>query len=793
MRTRERNGSRLVWLLIAGVGLFVTALALYAREELRGGPWRSHVLVAGAEAPATYPRVVRFLPGYDAAASRLLPGDRLVRAGARDLRGAAAWTVYTDLYAAAGPHGEVEVEALREGVHLVSLEALPAESHVMRDALLGVAFAATALLLLRRAPNAAQTRWFAAAALVWAIAQVQFQGAAPAQTYGYFVVRSALGCLWAPLMILAAIHFPEGAWPRDRRAPLWPWLFAALGPTWTSIWMGVPLANERAILANAVIGSLVIAAILVVVTRNYRLAGPAGRRQVRWVMLGCYLGLTPSLVGTLVGAVRPELASVWFASQLALVAIPLSIYLAVERSNLLDIDRLISGTGSYTILLALLGAAALSAVPWLAHQAAARAGIDATATQLALAVLLAFMAVRLEPLLRPHIERLFFRERQAFQDGIGQLVAEIHESPDPGSLAALLGDRLDRLLHPEFCVIYGRGAEVFAPIFSRRCAITPHFALDATLVNELAARVAAVDLERDRGLVERLDSADQAALRGLGAAVLVPVVRERSLIALVALGAKVSGDIYTATDLALLGMVGGGVSVSLMRFDDEVLLREARALQDKLRQYVPASIAEQLAGGRDLEAGERLISVLFADLRGYTGLAEGRVAEEIFRVISRYTEAVTRVVTQHGGTVVEFNGDGMMAVFGAPKTLLDKERRALAAARGIVAAVSSLATPSLGAGQLEVGVGLATGSAYVGAIRSVDRHIWSAIGNTTNLAARLQALTRDLGGPIVIDEATHDAAREDASDFERYPETAIRGLRVRRDVYVLAHPRAAVA
>lgn len=792
MSSRERDRSRLGWLLIAGVALLGVALALYAREELRGGPWRSHILVAGAEAPDAYPRIVQLLPGYDGASSRLAPGDRLVRAGARDLRGAAAWTVYASLYASAA-RGEVEVEVLRKGVPLVSVETLSHESHVLRDALLGVAFATTALLLLRRAPHAAQTRWFAAAALAWAAAQVQFQGAAPAQTYGYFLVRSLLGCLWAPLMILAAIHFPEDAWPRGRRSPRWPWLFAALGPSWTSIWMGFPLPTARAITANAVIGSVVIAAILVVVTRNYRLAGPAGRRQVRWVLLGCYVGLAPSLVGTLVGALRPELAPVWFASQLALVAIPISIYIAVERSNMLDIDRMISGTGTYTLLLALIGAAAFTAVPWLAQEASLRAGIDATATQLALAVVLAVAAVRFEPLLRPLIERLFFRERQAFQDGIGRLVAEIHESPDPGALAEMLGDRLDRLLRPEFCVIYARGAEVFAPVFVRRCAMTPHFALDASLVNELAARVAAVDLERDRSLLARLDAPDQAALRGLGAAVVVPVIRERGLTAFVALGAKVSGDIYTATDLALLGMVGGGVSASLLRFDEEELLREARNLQEKLRQYVPASIAEQLARGSELEAGERTISVLFADLRGYTGLAEGRVAEEIFRIISRYTEAVTRVVTQHGGTVVEFNGDGMMAVFGAPKLLPDKERRALAAARGIVAAVGSLAGPSSPTGRLEVGVGLATGTAYVGAIRSVDRRIWSAIGNTTNLAARLQGLTRELGGPIVIDEATHDAASDDASDFERYPETTIRGLRGRCDVYVLAPAHAAVA
>jgi len=318
--------------------------------------------------------------------------------------------------------------------------------------------------------------------------------------------------------------------------------------------------------------------------------------------------------------------------------------------------------------------------------------------------------------------------------------------------------------------------------------ITPHFELSGPLARELAARIAAIDLDRDRSLAELLGAAETAALRGLGAAALVPVVRGRELQGFVALGRKNSGDVYTTTDLALLGVVSGSVAASLTRFDDAELLAGARHLQEQLRQYVPASIANRLADGRALEAGEREVSVLFADLRGYTSLAEGRHAEEIFRIVSHYTETVTRAVTEQGGTVVEFNGDGMMAVFGAPDPLPHKERRALAAARRIVAEVGALRSPALGVtgGRLAVGVGLATGSAYVGAIRSVDRHIWSAIGNTTNLAARLQALTRDLGARIVIDRETHDAAREEAADFEPRAGTQIRGLRAPRDIYVLA-------
>jgi class 3 adenylate cyclase len=129
----------------------------------------------------------------------------------------------------------------------------------------------------------------------------------------------------------------------------------------------------------------------------------------------------------------------------------------------------------------------------------------------------------------------------------------------------------------------------------------------------------------------------------------------------------------------------------------------------------------------------------------------------------------------------------MMTVFGAPEPLAEKERAAVEAGRGIVAAVRALALgrERFESRPLEVGVGIATGKAFVGNIQAVDRLIWSAIGNTTNLAARLQSLTRELDAAIVIDVATWTAAGDAGADFEQHEKTPIRGRRQTEDVYVL--------
>jgi len=210
-------------------------------------------------------------------------------------------------------------------------------------------------------------------------------------------------------------------------------------------------------------------------------------------------------------------------------------------------------------------------------------------------------------------------------------------------------------------------------------------------------------------------------------------------------------------------------------------------MQESLRRYVPGAVAEQLSSGAELASEEREVSVLFVDIRGYTSFSEGRRAEEIFSTVNRYTETVSQIVQKHAGSVVEFNGDGMMAVFGAPRELAHKERAAVEAGREIVEAVGALKVEDAQGGptKLSVGVGIATGEAFVGNIQAVDRMIWSAIGNTTNLAARLQGLTRELDAAMVIDLATWRAAGDAASDFERREQVPIRGRSHREDVYLL--------
>jgi adenylate cyclase len=270
----------------------------------------------------------------------------------------------------------------------------------------------------------------------------------------------------------------------------------------------------------------------------------------------------------------------------------------------------------------------------------------------------------------------------------------------------------------------------------------------------------------------------------------VPIDLAGDLVAFVCIGRKESGDIYTDTDRVLLQSLADLASRELRRFGHEATQAQEREMMDKLRRYVPGAIAEEIASGGELEEGEREVSVLFVDVRGYTGLAEGRRAPEIFATVNRYTQTVSDVVLRHGGVVVEFNGDGMMAVFGAPRPLPRREESAVRAARDLVREVGAI---ELDGTRLSVGVGVASGPAFVGSVRAVDRHIWSALGNTTNLAARLEKLTRELDAAVAVDAATWSAAGAAGADFEARPGQRIRGRSEAVDVYVLSPVSRAVS
>ena len=166
-------------------------------------------------------------------------------------------------------------------------------------------------------------------------------------------------------------------------------------------------------------------------------------------------------------------------------------------------------------------------------------------------------------------------------------------------------------------------------------------------------------------------------------------------------------------------------------------------------------------------AEAREISVLFTDIRGFTALSEEAAPEEVAALLNRFFARQVEVIFQHGGTLDKFIGDAIMAFWGAPSASADHAKQAVAAAIAMSAALDALRSElgEIGA-TLDIGIGIHSGRAVVGFIGSNKRLDYTAIGDTVNLASRIEGMTKGIGR-ILVSQVTRDAVGDIYEWFDR--------------------------
>ncbi|MDH4111302.1 MAG: response regulator [Actinomycetota bacterium] len=216
------------------------------------------------------------------------------------------------------------------------------------------------------------------------------------------------------------------------------------------------------------------------------------------------------------------------------------------------------------------------------------------------------------------------------------------------------------------------------------------------------------------------------------------------------------------TDL-FRGMAGDGGSAGLV--DEFKRLHAAVVEQTESRRtlasFVPQQLAERLASHPDtaIEPQEVEVTVLFSDIRGFSTIAERLEARAVASVVGRHLSAMAEVVAAHGGTIDKFQGDAVMAVFGAPEPLLDHAERALLCAIEMQQRQSELNAvgwdvPDLP--EMGVGIGVNTGRVIAGTVGGGGRLEYTVVGDAVNIASRLQNEAK--GGEIVATASTVAAA-----------------------------------
>jgi class 3 adenylate cyclase/CheY-like chemotaxis protein len=198
------------------------------------------------------------------------------------------------------------------------------------------------------------------------------------------------------------------------------------------------------------------------------------------------------------------------------------------------------------------------------------------------------------------------------------------------------------------------------------------------------------------------------------------------------------------SDYAAIAMVNSRNFTALQRSKDQV--------QDTFERFVPPSVVQQaITNPQDVRLGgkRQVVSVLFADIRGYTAWSENASPEKVVETLNHYLELAAGVILGWEGTLDKFLGDGLMAVFNAPEGQPDHVHRAVDAALAIIKAAQEVNNQH--GYQLSYSIGVNTGEAVVGYIGTSRALNYTAIGDTINLAKRLQESAAP--GQILVDES----------------------------------------
>jgi adenylate cyclase len=206
-------------------------------------------------------------------------------------------------------------------------------------------------------------------------------------------------------------------------------------------------------------------------------------------------------------------------------------------------------------------------------------------------------------------------------------------------------------------------------------------------------------------------------------------------------------------------VVAGIVAGRLRRqFDASVAAAEARdRVTNLFGQHVSPAVVDRLLATRSDPPSEmRRVCVLFLDIRGFTAMTRVRPAGETVALLNDFFAGMIEIVDRHNGIINKFLGDGFLALFGAPLEDSKAAINALGAARDMLAAVDSwnIERPDK---VLRVGIGIHIGEAVTGTVGSPQRKEYTVIGDTVNLAARLEQLTKETGARLLVSNSVHEA------------------------------------
>lgn len=269
---------------------------------------------------------------------------------------------------------------------------------------------------------------------------------------------------------------------------------------------------------------------------------------------------------------------------------------------------------------------------------------------------------------------------------------------------------------------------------------------------------------------ERFSSQDSILFKGIKSAMAVPLWNENKVVGVLYADANLSSSHWEKNgeeELSFFSALANLVASSVQRWLLVDQLKTQEVIRQHLERYHSPAVVQQLIAVRGVVNGrlpplEREISILFADLVGFTAMSERLKPTEIADLLNNFFEEMLQEVFTYGGTLDKYIGDCIMAFFGAPEPQPGHADRAVAAAKGMLSRLQRLNANNFWHEPLQLRIAINSGKAVVGDVGSSQRLDYTALGATINLAARMEPICPP--GECVISEATYQMLSEN-SDF----------------------------
>ena len=264
-------------------------------------------------------------------------------------------------------------------------------------------------------------------------------------------------------------------------------------------------------------------------------------------------------------------------------------------------------------------------------------------------------------------------------------------------------------------------------------------------------------LTADAILDSRFSSSESIVAQGIRSAMAVPLLAKGSLKGVLFCDTRERTNAFSEKDLKVLSGISAQAAIALENADLARKIEKEAITRAELSRFLSPAVADMVVKGQvEILRQGKLdeVSVLFADIRSFTSMAESESPQETVSMLNAFFTAAAGVIFRHEGNLDKFIGDCVMAVWGPPSPHADDPARALKAALEMQQEVVLLNEKRVAAGQrpIEVGIGVNTGQAVVGYMGSSDRHEFTAIGDSVNIASRLCSLAK--GGEVIATEAT---------------------------------------